>query len=436
MDIIKKNLVLFIVIGVSLIACVILVFMVIRGHQEMSQSIAKVEEIKSKIAELGKQRPSPHPNNMVKIKKDIELYQDEVDGIVRIFGQPYRVALNTYISALDAGLNEKTFMEKFNEFWTQNAVQGSNRYMLFDKFIKEFNEFNVNKAKEIFKQVYQKNTCEKIDDGNINDIIMSSIGVPRTLSQVDFRMFLSQMQTELIKYFNTNNVLYSETVSSFSFNEFMTENANYAKEDIPLVVDNFIMLGDLIKLAVDAGVKDIQAVHHGTLSGTVDGKFTRYRFQLEVAADLDVLQKFVNAINDAYKTNKVYIVKGIELEAVTDKAKELTTQQIEFLSKKGAGNQPDGPGNEVMEPGMVPGGMMPPGAVGRGPAMRGRMAGGMSMMPENKAVKDKEEKKTNVPFYQERNYGMVLIGGDKKCRMIIDVDYVVYNRPKFIIQEQ
>ncbi len=417
MDILKKNLVLFIVIGVSVIVSGILVFMSIGGYGEMNDAIKRVEEIKEKIKGLAKQKPAPHITNQIRIKKDIETYRNLVDNVFYAFGQPYRDALKAYISALD--MDEKTFMEKFSEFWEQNATVGSNRYQVFQKFVNTFNSFKQAKAKEIFKQLYQKNTCEKIDDSNVNDIIMSAIGVPRSLSTTDFRVFLSQMQSELLKFMNANEVVMSDKFTTFSFGDFMNVNANTTlnKDDVALVVESFLMIGDLVKLAVNSNVKEFVSVSRGALAGTADGKFTRYRFSLEMVGDMDSLQRFVNALYDAYVMNKVYIIKNVEFEVTSDKAKEIITELIDFQTGKT---------NPAANPAVAPEmGMMPPAG----------MIPGRPQDPKKTTAKKEDEKKADVPFYLEKNYGKPVIGGGKRCKMILDVDYVVFNRQKFTIKE-
>jgi len=429
MDIIKKNLVLFIVIGSSVIASAVLVIFVIGGYGEMTKAVAKIEDIKKQIKELGKQKPTPHSANQIRIKKDIEEYRNLVDNVSSSFGQPYRDALKFYISALD--MDEKSFMEKFTEFWNQNATVGSNRYQLFQKFINGFSNFKQTKAKEVFRQNFQKYTCEKIDDSNINDIIMYAIGVERTLAPTDFRVFLSQMQSDLIKFLNQNDVTTGDKFNTFSFEEYMSSNNSNPppKDEIAKVVDRFIMVGDLVKMAVNSGIKDLISIKRGNLDGTEDGKFTRYRFSLEVQSDMDNLQKFVNALNDAFVMNKIYVIKSIELEIASDKAKEIITEVIDFHTGKSTTEGGPTASSMTGAPGMIPANMT-------GAIVPANMMGPGNVDSRKAATTKKdEEKKLDIPFYREKSYGKAVIGGNKKVKMIIDVDYVVFNRQKFTIQE-
>lgn len=401
MDILKKNLVLFIVIGCSLISSIVLVVLVLGGHDEMTKSVVKVEEIKKQIKDLSKQKPSPHPGNIIRMKKDIDAYKENVEAIQHIYGQPYRDAILAYYAALD--MDEKSFLEKFGEFWTQNANSGTTRYQLCLKFNSTFTSFKLSKARENFKQIFQKNTVEKIDDNNINDIVLSAIGVPRLPSETEFKRFLFQNKEEFTKMLDSNNVVYPESLTSFSFNEYMGASTFPKKEEIPQIIDSFLMVGDLLKLAIGCNIKDIQSITRGSLFGTPDGKFTRYRFSLEVQSDMVNLQKFMNGLNESYVRNRVYVIRNVVIEAVVDKAKEIITEKIEFQAKK-----------PTAADGMMPG----------------------TEDPNKPAeVKKEEPKKPSVPYFQERNYGKPIIGGFKRCRMIIDIDYVVYNRQKFAAQE-
>ena len=404
MDIIKKNLVLFIVIGVSIIASAVLIVFVIKGYDETTESVLKIEEIKKQIKDLQKQRPAPHSANQIRIRKDIDAYKVQVEKIHRVFGQPYADALKEYIAVFDGKMTEAEFMEKFSEFWTQNSVAGSNRYQLFQKFNSGYSASLQEKAKERFKAVFQENTVERMDENNINDIIMSALGVPRVLSDYGFKRFLSQMQEELIKLLVAKNVAYPESLTGFTFGQYMNASSFPGKAEIPAIIDSFLVVGDIVKRIANSNVKEILSLNRGNLMGNMEGKYTRYRFTIEVVSELVNLQRLVASLNDAYRNNRVYSIKNFSIEKLVDKAYDITTDKIEFQS----GSKPAADAENL-----------PPGA-----------------LPEVKADSKKETiKKASVPYYREKGYGQPIVGALKKCKMVLEIDYIVFNRPKFAIQD-
>ena len=44
----------------------------------------------------------------------------------------------------------------------------------------------------------------------------------------------------------------------------------------------------------------------------------------------------------------------------------------------------------------------------------------------NKAKQVDNDPDRDLPYFQRRSYGKVIIGADKQCRAVIDIDYVVY----------
>ena len=48
----------------------------------------------------------------------------------------------------------------------------------------------------------------------------------------------------------------------------------------------------------------------------------------------------------------------------------------------------------------------------------------LRMQQELKKKDDDPDK--NIPYFQRSSYGKVIIGSDKQCRAVIDLDYVVY----------
>lgn len=401
MELIKKNILLFSVLGITLIVSIALLVFVLIAHGEMMVSMEKIEAIKKDISDLQRQKPVPHKTNMTRINKDSEAYKVELQNIYHYFGQPYRDAMLAFVGAL--GMSEEAFMTKFREFWTQNAIRGSNVQQLFIKFSREFDTFKFNKAKEVFRQVYQKQTLEKVNDTNLNDILLYIIGANRPMSPLAAKTFITVMQDEMIALLKNNNIRAGEGVYTFTFGRYANEMPRI--DEINHIVENMTIIGDIFTRIAASGIKQVDSIARGPLEGTVDGKFLRYRYTLEVTSETEQIFAFINNLADAFKSNRIYIIRNMTLEKTFDRTIEYTNEGL--------------PSARIL------------------PTTREVLPG---ENPEGQPVKPKEVEKPKkpakkVPFNEERSYGKTLIGASKQVKMLVEFDYVIFIREKFTIQE-
>ena len=47
-------------------------------------------------------------------------------------------------------------------------------------------------------------------------------------------------------------------------------------------------------------------------------------------------------------------------------------------------------------------------------------------LQQEQKKKEIDDPEKNIPYYQRSSYGKVIIGADKQCRAVIDLDYVAY----------
>jgi len=401
MEIIKKNLLLFIVLGVTVVTSVTLLIFVLLAHGDMMESVKKIDEIKAQIVEVQRQKPAPGPLNLSRINKDADSYKIKVKDLYHYFGMTYYDAFQAFIKALD--MNEETFMTKFREFWTQNAIRGSNIQQLYIKFFQSLDQDKLAKGKENFRLIYQKETVEKVSESNIDDIIYYAIGINRPMSPVAAKAYLVGIQETLLKQFEGNKVAIGENVSTFTFGRYFG-NEMPRTEDVPGIIEITNVIGDVCTRCVDSGISRIDSITRGPLEGTAEGKFVRYRVNFEVTGEMPTLRKLINSLSDAYKSNRVYVVRNMFLEQLKDPVPDFVNEGL--------------------------------------PTVRPVVVKEESIAEAEKAKEAAEKAKKpakKIEFWQERNYGRAVLGGGspiaKQVKMTLEIDYIVFIREKFTIQE-
>lgn len=414
MNFIKKNIILCLALGATLVASAVLVMYIFVGHGHMTRSLQKIEEIKSEITKVQRQKPKPHKTNLIRIQKDVSEYQVKIEQLHSFFGQPYRDAYNSYVNALGKDMTNEKFIGLFEEFWNKNAIRGSNQRILFDRFnTQSFAPFDLNKARDIFKNIYKDQTVETIDDGNINEIIMHAIGVPRRMSPLQCKMVLSSIQENLLELIKSNQIYTGTTVTTFTFGNYLGTTTLPPEEDIPSIIEQLTIIGDIFKRIAQSGVKSVENIERGALFGIEEGKFRTYSYTFTLIGKMDELRAFINLLSEAYASKRVYVVRNITLAKLEDKAQELLTEGHSFRTPVAVAARTE------------------PEAVPAAPA-RGRPG---ARLTEAQIAEERAKAEAKLPYYERANYAETLIGASKDVRMEISFDYIEYIRKQYRIQE-
>ena len=222
--------------------------------------------------------------------------------------------------------------------------------------------------------------------------------------------------------------------SLFSFEE----NTVYQPEEYPLVVRNWDIIGDLAQKISKSGVKELTAFRKRTLAGEESGGYQLHHFSFEVIGSISNIRKLVKDIDNAFASNRVYLVRSVSLYALNDPAEALFSQEntlpqdfIDSLMEQEARKSAAVAAMTTTTPAQQP-------------QVRGRRGRRQSVVPMEmptrteltseelqvrraQVVKEFEEAEKKKKYYERFGYGDTLIGGSDECRAVIDVDYIMQN---------
>ena len=428
---IKNNIVLVIVAGITLAAVGVLAYMVIREHSSMQEYIHETDTLKNQIKDLIKQKPAPVEGNLDKIKRDTQKYKDKFKEIRILFGMPLYPAAKKF--AEDMGTNIEEFQTKFSTFWESNKASGVTRDQVYRMFKNSFNAPDKwDKAIQNFTVEAQKCTSELIDENNADEILLSALGLERNLSgsKVKCDAFMRGIRWKLLDLYGGDKekkiekIEFGPTASSFSFDSKSLPD----KDAIPFIVKCWAAVDDLAKRIAGSGITYLESFEKESLAGRVVGNYTYYRFTIIVQGDLASIRKLVDVLYKAYVDRRVYIVRGISLAKVNDDAERLIVEaeRTLYAGKSLMDENPELKPSQVQT------------APGAGPGVGPGAAPNADISPEAQKAKEKElrmqqeqkkkeeDPEKNIPYFQRSSYGKVIIGADKQCRAVIDLDYVVY----------
>jgi hypothetical protein len=414
---VKKNMVLFIVSSVTLIAVLVLAYMVVREHSAMQDYIRETDTLKNQIKDLIKQKPAPVEGNLDRLKKDTQQYKDKFKEIRVLFGMPYYPAVTKF--AQNMGSNFEEFQAKFASFWESNKASGVTRDQVYRMFKNSFNAPDKwDKAIQDFTVEAQKYTSELIDENNVDEILLAALGLERNLSgsKVKCDAFMRGIRWKLLDLYGgdkdkkTEKIEFGPTASSFSFDSKSLPD----KDASPFIVKCWGAVDDLAKRIAGSGITYLESFEKESLAGRVVGNYTYYRFTIIVQGDLNNIRKLIDTLYKAYAERRVYIVRGISLAKVSDNAERLImdAERTLYAGKNLLDENPE---------------LKPSQATAEDPDAQRLRDKEKELRPQEQKKKEKDEDpEKNVPYYQRSSYGKVIIGADKQCRAVIDLDYVVY----------
>ena len=337
MNLIKKNIVLFSVLGVTLIASGIFTYMVIQETDEMNKAALQVEELKDKINELNKQTPIPNKKNYDRILADAGFISEKTKELNTVFGKPYLAAAHAFTKAL--GVPYEDFVKQWGEAYDND--KNAPRDLFFSKFFAKYDKDKVESAIEAFYKQIEKESLEPLNQANVDDSIMEAFGFPRTIQPISCKTYMMDMQDNFLAYAaekkNGEKPLILGTgipgnsVEKFTFDKF-EGGALPRPDEVAYIFKNLKLIEDLLFRLKKSGVKSLDAITKENLKGERKGDYLLLTYTITVTAPLNNIRKFMNSLLEAYKQNRIYVVRSVVLTAKEDVS---TVVKIEKAKKDG-----------------------------------------------------------------------------------------------------
>ena len=213
---------------------------------------------------------------------------------------------------------------------------------------------------------------------------------------------------------------------SFGFNLKLNPKA----EDIVDLVKNGEVIGDLVRRIATAKISSLNSfIIRNKYAGEKVGRYVVYHYTFSVTGDIARIRGLVQALNDAVKEKRMYIVRSIFLYADRDGAGELMQARREEAARKredvdGSSSAENSSNNPAAASGRSRVSAMPMDPAG--------MPGGAdpSQVVQEKTPEQLLEEERKKPYHERSGYGQVLFGGSQNCEAVIDVEYVYLAEPE------
>ncbi len=470
---VKDNLVLFIVMGSTIIGAIVLLTFAVLAHAQMFNYYEEANSLKSAIESLNAKKPAPVQGNIAPMTATIEFVKGKTAEVLPYFGQIKGAALDAFVKEL--GVDKQKFLETFRAAWESDEDRKApgGRHRFYERFSQGLNaEHNWatdlklspteclerwQKALAAFRTEYQKLTVEEITEGNQNDILLAALGSPRNfdgrpeLCMQEFIVPMAQQMQELCakppltpeeialaaskkkksdddaeEDAMLNRIELLGDAGSFGFDL----KTNPKPEEIVDIVKNGEVIGDLVRRIATAKVSSINSfIIRNKYAGEKIGRYVVYHYTFSVTGDIARIRGLVQSLNAAVKEKRMYIVRSVFLYADRDGAGEImqarreeALRQREELDGSAASDNNNNPAGQA--------------------GSRGRVAMSMPMDPGMPGMDDSSQKvqektpeqiraeEMAKPYDKRSGYGQLLFGGSSNCEAVFDVEYVYLAEPE------
>ena len=480
---VKHNMLLIAVFAVSGVVAAALMIYALIEYVQMAQVIGNIDKLRQEIETIGKQTPRPVDENKPRIEADIQLYQKCAAELRAHFGRPMQPAVDAFIAAIQPDrkpaaekkegeeapeepepLTEANFIAKFKEGWdpipaTQYAQQN---YFLESKFRPNYPKWRQGTA--AFAELAKMHTFEKITDNNVDEILLSAMGIPRRLQgrpeelQRIFNEFRERVNESL-----EGKIDLTEQANRFGF---PSDSASaYARADYPILLEHMNILYDmLLRLKAPKDPKDtmeptLRIIHNIRIRNTAGnpeagdggaeggmgggeagskwggsvettGSFSNYHYTLVVSGPMEAIRDVAVKLANAYKDRRIYIVRSVFLYAEENRAAALFTPAEVNESENTTNSEPREAAPAAPTTGRRRGRRSAVAApeTGENTQAQGDAEAAKKKREEAERKKAFLERQKSLPLHERYGYGEILVGGDKDYRAVIDIDYVVLNR--------
>ena len=445
---IKKNMFLVGFLALSALGAVALLVVAVMLHAEMSGYIRQTEDMAKKVRDLRNQRPPAVKENIEKVQKNSDGYGQAAAKLRLCFGQIFHPALTAFVKKLDLKLPEGEtdqveYLQKlFRNFWeeTKKSHPRERAYLSFRNMGPQKQYWSQDKwdeAMKVFREHAEEVTEEKIDERNIEDIFLSALGLERTVNDqalLDVYMrFLRISMVDLLNknnvklvgvYFNNSNIGIAPLTDNRAFNDFSRRSGSGEGDSrremqhsslagggesgaatnadrIPGIMRNWEIMSDLVRRIAESKVDSLDKLNMDNLEGRRQDDFTIFRYEIVVQGTPEAIRKLLNKLTDAYRDNRVYVVRNFSIQKLEDQAQDLMDMEEGLLtvSTGAAESSPD---------------------LGDG--------SGRNSAEESSRTASTERIATAQNFFREKGvYGEVVTGRNPFCEADIVVDYVIYS---------
>ena len=397
----KKNILFFIVFTVVLLLSVSLLVMDVSLYGDIEGRKAEIDTTTENYNKERNAKIAPVSQNADKIVEDTAELKGQVIKLQRRFGAPYRKFL--LIFAREIGLEENVLFDEFRKHFAEYKIKQGEKeeslgevlgrppfYIkkeqnaLFFDFMDKYRERlariltlraaekaaakagkpledaqnvkaapadreKVEKAYNAFFENIMKDPLFTVEDlaprdpavrrRLWEDIFASALGLPRTQEPLVCQTYLEKMQNEFVAKRLIPGVTDIDTLRRFTYSQYVNDAP--VVQDIPEIFLAMPVYEDIARrLRSVENLEVVDLVKNGPSPAPASDKYLFYNFRLKVNCTMKSIREFVNKLHEAYKDDRVYVVRWIAVKAGSDEELAELRKILEDRDQGGQDSRP------------------------------------------------------------------------------------------------
>ena len=409
----KKNILFFVVFTVVLLLSIFLLVMDVSLYGDIEGRKSEIDTTTENYNKERNAKIAPVSQNADKINEDTVELKGQVIKLQRRFGAPYRKFL--LIFAKEIGIEENVLFDEFRKHFAEykfkqgekeeslGEVLGRPPYYIkkeqnalffdfMDKYrerlariltLKEAEKTAAREGKQLDAQTVKAAPAdrEKVEKAynrffeNImkdplftvedlaprdpavkrrlwEDIFASALGLPRTQEPLVCQTYLEKMQNEFVAKRLIPGVTDIDTLRKFTYSQYVNDAP--VVQDIPEIFLAMPVYEDIARrLRSVENLEVVDLVKNGPSPASASDKYLFYNFRLKVNCTMKSIREFVNKLHEAYKEDRVYVVRWVSVNAGSE-------EELAELKKILEDRDQGGPDFRTQSRGGRPGRQRPP----------------------------------------------------------------------------
>ena len=178
----------------------------------------------------------------------------------------------------------------------------------------------------IFREDVQALTLENVNDRVAHELFLDALGLPRLMRQRDCKNYIDflyekYLASDIIPGLPDDDPIEKERlVQDFIYGKNLNRQALPVPEMVIPIIRNFQIKEDLFRRMKDAGIGRLISMNAGvfygsTMDNDAEGPILYFTYTLDMTASMDAIDAFINSLQAAYKTDRVYVIKDIKFSA-------------------------------------------------------------------------------------------------------------------------
>ena len=164
-----------------------------------------------------------------------------------------------------------------------------------------------------------------MNDRVAHELFLDALGLPRLMRQRDCKNYIDflyekYLSSDIIPGLPEDSFEKERYVQDFIYGKNLNRQALPVPEMVIPIIRNFQIKEDLFRRMKDAGIGKLNTMTAGAFYGTTldsdaEGPILSFTYTLEMTASMDAIDAFINSLQGAYKTDRVYVINDIKFSA-------------------------------------------------------------------------------------------------------------------------